>query len=227
MIIAYEILLAILFICGIIILGNYMERRKRIVRVYRSLYIFAKFIFGFTLCGISILGCIGTDENINIFFLLIYIAVFSLIKEIYTRVIVDRRNKLLQINLQACVERQVYFNDLFELEREVNEKENIKIPWVSVFFKEQEESYLGVWIKKVRYYFKPKNLSVKTNINYIIRQIIFHEKEIENIDNLSKLQLNIVDNNESILEYINSFEPYEEDDKKNTYLYFITIICLT
>ena len=214
MIIAYGILLAILFICGFIILGNYMERRKRIVRVYRSLYITAKFIFGFTLCGISILGCIGTDGNINIFFLLIYIAVFSLIKDIYTKVIVDRRNKLLQINLQACVERQVYFNDLFELEREVNEKENIKVQWLSVFSKEQEESYLGVWIKKVRYYFKPKNLSARANINYIIKQIIFHEKEIENIDNLSKLQLNIVDNKESILEYINSFVPYEKNDKK-------------
>ena len=55
---------------------------------------------------------------------------------------------------------------------------------------------------------------MEKNLKYIIKQIVFHEKKIDSIDDLMNLTLNIVNDSDPIIDFINYFEPYTEKDKK-------------
>ncbi len=150
--IVYILALSLLFIVMIVEGLCIYEKRQYFHKYRNKIKPICDFTCVFLLCIISVIGCIET-VNVNIYFLVIYIAVYFLIKEIYTALIIDRRNKSIQTKLQTYVETKITFNELFKYDFSKKEKEKQTTWWIREYSNANNQKGLGIFLNGERHFF--------------------------------------------------------------------------
>lgn len=208
----------------IIVLINYcfmFERQNSWLRAKNMGKPIIDFIFLLLLTGLSIIGCIYIPDNYFSYFLIVYIAAYFFIKEVYTKVIIERRQNVFQITMQKVVETEYQFEKIFIQVGSEKEKtalktlfkmnENIRRnSWIS----EYEKGVVGISFDKQRYFFKLSDTVFAEGLRYIIAQIEFNAKLINNLDELKAFKVKVIDNNEIAKNLACNFIPYDSKHEK-------------
>lgn len=172
------------------------------------------------LAGLSIVGCITTFNNTQIYFLIIYIAFYFFLKEIYAKIIIERHNTVYKITMQKAFESEFSFNDLFILKDCKEEKDNLKTylqsfykmnksirrkNWINTYYKQGK---IDILFNEKRYYFELNNLEWVDSIEYIKLQLEYLANIINSIEDLTNIKLKVI-NNKDIAEKLKyDFIPY-------------------
>lgn len=159
------------------------------------------------LCGLSIIGCIET-VNVNTYFLVIYIAIYFLLKEVYAILITNRREKSIKIKLQSLAEKTFLFNELFICKSSKEEKEKINTWWIRKYSNKDGEEAIGILLNGERYYFVLKLKEYSNSLDYIISQISDYARVIKTKEDLKTLRLAVIQDNDLAKEYGNIFIPH-------------------
>jgi len=202
--IMYVVLLGLLIITvGLEACCIYEQRQ--IFHKYRSnIKSICDFVCVLLLCSISVIGCIET-VNINIYFLVIYIAVYFLLKEIYAALITNRRDKSIKIKLQSYVETKIDFNELFVYHTSKKEKEKTTTWWIRRYLNSDKEESIGILLNGERHYFVLQRKEYINSIDYVINQIYDYAKSIKTRNDLENLQLTVITDDALAKDYANNF----------------------
>lgn len=158
------------------------------------------------LCAISVIGCIAT-LNINTYFLVVYIAVYFLIKEVYTALISNRRDKSIKIKLQSYVESKITFNELFVYDSSKKGKKGTTW-WIRRYLNNDKKESIGILLNGERHYYILQREEFSNSINYVISQIFEYAKDIKNKEDLCNLELSVIIDNDMAEDYANNFIPH-------------------
>ena len=223
----YIILLALLILIMVIELSCIFGH-IRIFYMYKDkIKPVSDFICTLLLCTISVVGCIETI-NLNIYFLVIYISIYFLLKEVYSTLITNRREKSIKIKLQSYVETKIIFNDLFLYETSIKEKEKTTTWWIRKYKNSDDKESIGILLNDQRHYFVLKREEYSESIDYIINQIYECAKEIKTKDDLNNLELLVITDNNLAKDYANNFIPHNKiKNIKNPIVYNDTMFNLT
>ncbi len=205
--IIYIILLALLIITLILESCCIYEQRQFFHKYRNNIKPICDFIGVLLLCAISVIGCIET-VNINIYFLVIYIAIYFLLKEIYSALITNRRDKSIKIKLQSYVETKITFSELFVYATSKKEKEKTTTWWIRTYLNSDKEESIGILLNGERHYFVLKRKEYSNSIEYVINQIYDYAKEIKTRDDLENLQLTVITDNNLAEDYAHNFIPH-------------------
>ena len=107
--VVYVIILSIIIITLLIEGLCIFEQRQYFVKYRNVIEPICDFFCIMLLCALSIIGCIETF-NLNIYFLIIYVAIYFFIKEIYSALISNKREQSIKIKLQTYVEKSITFD---------------------------------------------------------------------------------------------------------------------
>lgn len=223
----YIILLALLILIMVIELSCIFGH-IRIFYMYKDkIKPVSDFICTLLLCTISVVGCIETI-NLNIYFLVIYISIYFLLKEVYSTLITNRREKSIKIKLQSYVETKIIFNDLFFYETSIKEKEKTTTWWIRKYKNSDDKESIGILLNDQRHYFVLKREEYSESIDYIINQIYEYAKEIKTKDDLNNLELLVITDNNLAKDYANNFIPHNKiKNIKNPIVHNDTMFNLT
>ena len=223
----YIILLALLILIMVVELSCIFEQRQ-IFHIYKNkIKSVSDFICVLLLCTISVVGCIETI-NLNIYFLVIYISIYFLLKEVYSTLITNRREKSIKIKLQSYVETKIVFNELFLYETSIKEKEKSTSWWIRKYKNSDDKESIGILLNDQRHYFVLKREEYSESIDYIINQIYECAKEIKTKDDLNNLELLVITDNNLAKDYANNFIPHNKiKNIKNPIVYNDTMFNLT
>jgi len=165
------------------------------------------FICVLLLCAISVIGCIAT-LNINTYFLVVYIAVYFFVKEIYSALISNRRDKSIKIKLQSYVETKITFNELFVYDSSKKEKEKRTTWWIRRYLNNDKKESIGILLNGERHYYILQREEFSNSIDYVINQIFEYAKDIKNKEDLCNLELFVITDNDMAEDYANNFIPH-------------------
>ena len=223
----YIILLALLILIMVIELSCIFGHIQIFYMYKDKIKPVSDFICTLLLCTISVVGCIETI-NLNIYFLVIYISIYFLLKEVYSTLITNRREKSIKIKLQSYVETKIIFNDLFFYETSIKEKEKTTTWWIRKYKNSDDKESIGILLNDQRHYFVLKREEYSESIDYIINQIYECAKEIKTKDDLNNLELLVITDNNLAKDYANNFIPHNKNKNiKNPIVYNDTMFNLT
>ena len=223
----YIILLALLILIMVIELSCIFGHIQIFYMYKDKIKPVSDFICTLLLCTISVVGCIETI-NLNIYFLVIYISIYFLLKEVYSTLITNRREKSIKIKLQSYVETKIIFNDLFFYETSIKEKEKTTTWWIRKYKNSDDKESIGILLNDQRHYFVLKREEYSESIDYIINQIYECAKEIKTKDDLNNLELLVITDNNLAKDYANNFIPHNKiKNIKNPIVYNDTMFNLT
>ena len=221
----YIILLALLILIMVIELSCIFGHIQIFYMYKDKIKPVSDFICALLLCTISVVGCIETI-NLNIYFLVIYISIYFLLKEVYSTLITNRREKSIKIKLQSYVETKIIFNDLFFYETSIKEKEKTTTWWIRKYKNSDNKESIGILLNDQRHYFVLKREEYSESIDYIINQIYECAKETK--DDLNNLELLVITDNNLAKDYANNFIPHNKiKNIKNPIVYNDTMFNLT
>lgn len=173
------------------------------------------------LAGLSVIGCISTEDNIFLYFLIFYLAVYCFCKEIYFKIMVERRQKVFQIKMQKIVECKECFADIFmPLDEFILTKKQsfvnrmrYKKDWIVTYYN-QEKNVIGILFNKKRYFFVLRETKHKDSLDYIISQLELKAEHIKTIDELNEFKIKVIADSKVADELGYVFMPYSSKDEK-------------
>lgn len=211
--ILYIITFVIIIIC-LIFEMMFMFGKTRYELIIRSKL--KKIIDSVCVICLAILGVLGCFEIYNYVFILSYLSVYALLKEIYNVFIVEKRSELVKINLQNKITKEVLFRDIFyEIERPQIKASKFlllnKNNWIKNYCCDKDE-IVSIMIEGKEHFFKFRQNDNAGNLSYIEKQLVNNICRIINIDDLLNLKILIVED-KNIQEKISGyFTPYNQSD---------------
>lgn len=196
------------------------ENRNYALRIQNKASTLFSFLIVLLLAALSIIGCITTFNNIQIYFLIIYIAFYFFWKEIYVKIIIERHYTVYKITMQKAFESEFSFDDLFVLKECKEEKDNLKTyfqsfykinesirrnNWINTYYKQGK---IDILFNEKRYYFELNNLEWIDSIEYIKLQLETLANIINSIEDLTNIKLKVINNKDIAEKLKHDFVPY-------------------
>lgn len=216
--ITIHILLGIMIILMCFELAYYMERELLIQKILHKCKKVIDFSIVILISIIGILGCFIEKPSVAIVYLLVYLSIYSLLKEVYDVAVTRRQNNALLSKLQTHIEKEVAFLDIFRLIQIEYSKGNSSTWWVST---SKDRTKLVFSFKNMKYTYKLKDAFYKDNVAFIVKQLYENIGDIKTKEDIENLSFFIITDNGIVNDFYNDLYIH----KPNTQLPIKPLFC--
>ncbi len=198
--ITIHILLGIMIILMYFELAYYMERELLIQKILHKCKKVIDFSIVILISIIGILGCFIEKTSIAIAYLLVYLSVYSLLKEVYDVTVTRRQNNALLSKLQTYVEKEIAFLDIFRLVQTEYSKGTSSTWWVST---SKDRTKLVFSFKNMKYTYKLKDDFYKDNVAFIVKQLYENIGDIKTKEDIENMSFFTITDNRIVNDFYN------------------------
>lgn len=211
--IAFGITVVIVVFASFVKLGELFGKEYYLLKFFNKTKHISSFVAKIGLAIISLLGGFMDSTEDNVGFLLIYVSIYALAKELYVYFAIQRLDDAVLYDLQKHMERAIAFSDIFELKEEFNIKFGYQRHWINI---NDADNSISFTYDNVEYVYSLTQNICKKNLEYIRKQLECSASKLRNKNDIEQFNVYIVDDESLIEECFGKFIVHE--DTKNIHV---------